>query len=253
MGFSYPDWAGAFYPAGMKPTDYLEHYAQYFDTVELDTTFHAAPPPERFGKWADVTPPGFRFCLKMPRTVTHDGPPDRGVEAMKQFIGAARELGEKLGVVLLQFPPGFEADQFDSLAKLLEKLPSDVRFAVELRNRTWGTQRTLDLLREHRCCLAAAEYLSRPGRIPLTTDFLYVRWIGQHGRFPVLNREQIDVSESLDWWKRQIISIADEIDTTWGFFNNDFAGYSVATCNRFKSLLGLPVNQPPELPGGLFG
>ena len=72
MGFSYADWAGVFYPPGTKAGDYLEHYAQYFDTVELDTTFHAAPPPERFRRWAEVTPDGFRFCMKMPRAVTHD-------------------------------------------------------------------------------------------------------------------------------------------------------------------------------------
>ena len=107
---------------------------------------------------------------------------------------------------------------------------------VEFRNRTWGKRRTLDLLREHRCALVAAEYLTRPGRIHVTTDFLYVRWIGEHQRFKELNREQIDVSESLTWWKDQIASVADQVQTTWGFFNNDFSGYSVATCNRFKSV-----------------
>src|SRR5688500_12035907 len=183
MGFSYADWAGVFYPPGTKAGDYLAHYAKYFDTLELDTTFHAAPPPERFRRWAEVTPAGFRFCMKMPRAVTHDVPPDKGITPMRAFLDAARELGDKLGVVLLQFAPHFEADQFDALAKLLAALPDDVRFAVELRNRSWGTRRTLDLLREHRCCLVAAEYLSRPGRIHVTTDFLYVRWIGEHQRF----------------------------------------------------------------------
>src|SRR5688572_21310101 len=170
MGFSYGDWARPFYPPGTKPGDYLAHYARHFNAVELDTTFHAVPPADRFHRWAEVTPDGFRFAVKTPRTVTHDVPPDRGVAPMLEFLDAARALGEKLGVVLIQYPPHFEADQFQRLATFLAALPREVRFAVELRNRTWGAQRTLDLLREHRCCLVAAEYLSRPGRIHLTSD-----------------------------------------------------------------------------------
>ena len=65
--------------------------------------------------------------------------------------------------------------------------------------------------------------------------------------------EQIDVGESLVWWRDQVTSVADQVRTTWGFFNNDFSGYSVATCNRFKSLIGEPVKEPPAIPGGLFG
>lgn len=253
MGFSYADWAGVFYPPGTKPGDYLAHCAKYFDAVELDTTFHATPPPERFRRWADVTPGHFRFAVKTPRAVTHDGSPDRAIGAMNEFLESARTLDEKLGVVLIQFPPHFEIDQFEPLMKLLRALPRDVRFAVELRNRTWGTRRTLDLLREHRVALVAAEYLTRPAKIHVTTDFLYVRWVGEHERFKELNREQLDVSESLQWWAEQIPRVADQVETTWGFFNNDFSGYSVVTCNRFKSLIGAPVNEPPAIHGGLFG
>ena len=253
MGFGYKQWSGAFYPPDLRPGDYLTHYARHFDAVELDTTFHAVPPGERFRRWAEVTPAGFRFSVKTPRAVTHDVPPDRSIPAMLDFLGLARALGEKLGVVLIQYPPHFEADQFDRLATFLAALPADGRFAVELRNRTWGSRRTLDLLCEHRCCLVAAEYLSRPGRVYVTTDFLYLRLIGEHGRFPKQDREQIDVGESLAWWKEGVAAVAPDVTTAWGFFNNDFAGYAVGTCNRFKGMLGLPVVEPPEIPGGLFG
>lgn len=253
MGFSYADWAGVFYPRGTKPGDYLPHYAKYFDTVELDTTFHATPPPERFKRWAEVTPAGFRFAAKMPKAVTHEVAPDRAIGAMNAFLDSARTLGDKLGVVLIQFAPHFEFNQFDAVARFLAALPTDVRYAVEFRNRTWGTQRTLDLLRAHRCGLVTAEYLSRPGRIHVTTDFLYVRLIGQHERFEELNHEQLDVSESLNWWDRQIATVADQVNTAWCFFNNDFSGYSIATANRFKSLTGQPIHEPPAIPGGLFG
>ena len=253
IGFGYSDWAGTFYPRGLKSSDYLGHYAQYFNAVELDTTFHATPPVERFRRWADVTPAGFRFCLKTPRTVTHEVAPDRAIGPMREFLdNAIGGLGDKIGVVAIQFPPHFEADQSASLEKFLAALPREIRFAVELRNRTWGTQRTLELLREYRCCLVAAEYLTKPAKIHVTTDFLYVRCIGEHERFAKLDHEQIDVSESLKWWQGQIEGAAEQVDTAWTFFNNDYSGYAVATCNRFKALVGEPVKEPPAIPGGLF-
>ena len=77
--------------------------------------------------------------------------------------------------------------------------------------------------------------------------------VAQHQRFAELNREQLDVSESLNWWDREIAKVADQVNTAWCFFNNDFSGYSVVTSNRFKSLVGQPVHEPPAIPGGLFG
>lgn len=253
IGFSYSDWAGTFYPRGMKPGEYLSHYSQYYDSVELDTTFHATPPPERFRKWAQATPADFRFCLKTPRTVTHEVAPDRAIGPMNAFLDAAIDgLREKLGVVVIQFPPHFEVDQFASLERFLADLPKQIRFAVELRNRTWGTQRTLDLLSEHRCCLVAAEYQTKPAKIHVTTNFLYIRCIGVHEQFEKLNREQADVSASLQWWKQQVDSASAEVATTWALFNNDYAGYAIGSANRFKSLAGEAVKEPPAIPGGLF-
>src|SRR5687768_13678275 len=72
IGFSYADWAGPFYPRGMKPGEYLPYYARFFDAVELHTTFHAIPPPSRIRRWADATPEHFRFTVKSPRAVTHE-------------------------------------------------------------------------------------------------------------------------------------------------------------------------------------
>src|SRR4051794_7360842 len=130
MGFSYADWAGVFYPTGTKPGDYLSHYARHFDTVELDTTFHATPPIERVQRWAQVTPDDFRFCVKTPKEVTHNGSLGRRVGEMNRFIEVLRAFEKKLGVVLIQLPPSCGMDQFDDLERLLKSLPLDIRFAV---------------------------------------------------------------------------------------------------------------------------
>lgn len=258
MGFGYSDWAGTFYPRGVRPGDYLSHYARHFRTVELDTTFHAVPPISRVEHWAEVTPEHFRFCVKTPKGITHDGNLERRHTQMHEFLKVMRAFDPKLGVVLIQLPPSCGIDQFSSLEHFLQFLPDDLRFAVEFRNSTWGQQRTLDLLREHQCALVTAEYLTRPAQINVTADFLYIRWIGEHERFKELNHEQIDVSSNLQWWKEEIGRTvrSHQIQNIWGFFNNDYSGYSIATCQRFMRLMGLEVPQilpPDEVQGKLFG
>jgi uncharacterized protein YecE (DUF72 family) len=253
IGFGYAEWASAFYPPGMRPGEYLGHYARRFDTVELDTTFHAMPDAGRVRRWAAVTPPDFRFCVKAPRAVTHDTPIERAAQQMKPFTDVVREFGDKLGVILLQFPPSFTAAGFNAFASFLQTLPKDLRFAVEFRHDSWQTARAEELLRECRVCFVAADYQTKPHPLRMTSDFLYVRLIGVHGQFHGLNREEIDVSERLEWWKEQFERQSNRIDTVWSFFGNDYAGYAIRTCERFRSMLGLmPIDRSDSPPGTLF-
>jgi len=145
--------------------------------------------------------------------------------------------------VLLQFPPSFDTGDGRELVTFLERLPTDVRYALELRHSSWNTDATAQLLRDHRCCRVAGDYFEEPWDVPATTDFYYVRWIGEHGRFPALDREQVDVTERLDWWKQRLDATANGVNTVWGLVNNDFSGFAVATANRLKQRVGLAVKE----------
>src|SRR5437763_11509702 len=104
IDFGYDDWARVFYPKDLKPVDYLSFYARHFDTVELDTTFHASPTVDRVAKWAAATPETFRFCVKTPKEITHaDGriSAHGRVDAMLRLVDVVGGFGAKLGVVLL--------------------------------------------------------------------------------------------------------------------------------------------------------
>ena len=253
MGFSYADWAGVFYPKGVKSTEFLSFYSRHFNIVELDTTFHAVPPIERVQRWRDETPDDFRFTAKVPKDITHASVIDRALPAMMDFLHVMSVFESKLAAILIQFPPSFGIDQSERLERFLQALPSDVRFAIELRNSTWFTPATIEMLRSNRVALVAADYVGSPRPIIATTDFLYIRWIGEHERFTQLDHEQLDVTDRLLWWRDQIELNAPRVDAIYGFFNNDYAGYSIATCNRMKQLLGVPV-KPIEDPrqGMLF-
>ncbi|MCS6845039.1 MAG: DUF72 domain-containing protein [Caldilineales bacterium] len=257
MGFAYEPWRGVFYPPGVASRAYLAHYSRVFNAVELDSTFYGAPRPATLHQWAAQTPPDFRFCPKTPREITHEHSlaPDRGaVDAMLAFLDTTRVLGRRLGPVLIQLPPSFGPEQREALAGFLAALPADLRYAVELRHRGWYTPTTADLLRSFGVAWVALDYLDLPRQVHVTADFLYIRWVGQHGRWEQRGREEIDVTPQLRWWWEQLQPALGQTGEVYGFFNDDYAGYAPATCNRLKAMAGLPVVEP-EIPqqGTLFG
>lgn len=255
MGFSYKDWNGVFYPADTAQHRYLAYYSRIFNAAEIDSTFYGAPKPEVVEHWAAITPAGFKLCLKVPRVITHDLVLEGAQGLMDEFTGAARLLGEKLGVLLFQFPPSFESVHLARLDNFLAELPAGLRFAVEIRNPSWyaAHEETERVLARHGVAWAATQYPGLPARIYPTASFLYVRWIGQHGKYPEHSHERVDRSAELEAWRQKIEANAPGKEAVYGFFNNDYAGFAPATANRFKSIAGLPVEPltPPQQ-GKLF-
>jgi uncharacterized protein YecE (DUF72 family) len=131
-GFSYPSWRGGFYPEKAKPSEFLEHYSERLPSVELNTTFYDLPSEEQFRVWAEQTPPEFRFSVKMTRRITHFG----RLELVGTFCERVRALGEKLGPVLVQFPPTRPRDD-GTLRLLLDSLDPELEYAFEFRHESW--------------------------------------------------------------------------------------------------------------------
>ena len=248
MGFSYSDWSGVFYPTGLASRNYLSFYSQHFNAAEVDSTFYGTPRPGVVQRWDAITPDKFKICAKTPKTITHDLRLVNAMEEMNAYLRVMSLLGDKLGIILIQFPPSYGADEFSSLASFLSKLPEEFRFAVEFRNGSWYTPETAELLAKNNICWAATEYAQLPKKVEVTTDFLYIRFIGQHGRFNQHDRVRIDMGANLDWWWKRILSLADRVAAVYGFFNNDYSGFAPATANRFKAMAGLPVEttSPPK-------
>jgi uncharacterized protein YecE (DUF72 family) len=248
MGFGYKDWEGVFYPEGLAPRDYLAHYSTVFDAVELDSTFYGTPRPEYVERWAAITPPHFSFCAKAPRLVTHDLRLVEAQEPMMEFLDTMRLLGDKLGVILIQLAPDYSFTMVHKLAVFLRQLPKDIRYAVEFRHPSWHTTATGQLLQNQDVAWASTDYIHLPQRVFVTTDFVYIRWIGEHGRYGTKDHERVDMTPRLEEWWADIQNRRQGVQAVYGFFNNDYAGHSPATCNRFKAIAGLPVvdSRPPQ-------
>jgi uncharacterized protein YecE (DUF72 family) len=254
MGFSYAAWNGVFYPREMKSNQYLAYYSRIFNAVEVDSTFYGTPRPAAVKRWAAVTPDGFRFCLKVPRLITHDKALLGIEDDLEQFLDVVSELGDKLGALLFQFPPSFTAAGLPGLEETLALLPRDRCFAVEVRDSSWyaplepGEEPPLaPTLRRYNVAWTATQYPDLPAIIFRTAPFLYIRWIGQHGTFDYHNSERIDRQAQLQEWLELIQ--ANPADELYGFTNNDYAGFAAGTANRFKRLAGLPFktfDQPQQ-------
>lgn len=146
-------WLGSLYPADARPSAYLQHYASVFNAVEGNSTFYAVPARETFARWRDETGPQFRFCLKLPRTITHERRLCGAERELDAMLGASEPLRERLGPMMIQLPPTFGPRELPALAAFVRRLPPERRFAVEPRHRALllgPAQRELDaLLREH--------------------------------------------------------------------------------------------------------
>jgi uncharacterized protein YecE (DUF72 family) len=253
MGFSYKQWVGPFYPDGLSARHHLPYYAERFNALEIDSTFYGTPAATTVKRWHDITPPGFIICPKMPRTITHEARLVGANDLVQEFLVRIRLLKDKLGAILIQFPPDFSQAEVSKLIHFLPTLPEDLRFAVEFRNPSWNKTETAVLLEAHNICWTSADTVYMPRQITPTTDFLYLRFIGPHGRFPTKDRLQIDLSADLEQWWQALKPRLQGAKTIYAFFNDDYEGFSPATCNRFKRIIGLePDEIRPLQQGRLF-
>jgi uncharacterized protein YecE (DUF72 family) len=136
--WSYPGWMGEVYPPKTPSAEFLRVYSNFFPAVEGNTTFYATPNKAIIDRWIDQTPPGFRFCLKFPRAITHHGLIEPYIPLARSFIAQMQELGERLGVMFIQLPPNYAPDRLTDLTAFLTALPrQDVNLALEVRHLDW--------------------------------------------------------------------------------------------------------------------
>ncbi len=283
-GWSYPSgagtWNGIFYPRqparrrrGSPKFDELAFYAEHFDTVEVNSSFYRIPATATVQKWAERTPAGFEFSLKLYQKFTHPDmfakatgadPSRLGMSDVDDFRAAIAPLADagKLGALLAQFPASFKNDDesrgyLEWLLKAFREYP----LAVELRHRSWSDDAagTAALLGEYEAALAQIDEPKFKTSIrqtlrPNVKTFYYLRL---HGR----NAEQ--------WWKHEksedrynyfytpeeLAPFAEAakdasraVKKAYLYANNHFSAKSVANAAILKTQLGqeLDGEYPPE-------
>lgn len=136
-GWSMKEWVGKVYPTGTKTADFLKRYAAQFNTIELNTTHYRIPTPSTIEKWYAESAPDFKFCPKVPQTISHSRNLGMGTGKILAFCEAIQALNEKLGCCFMQLPPYFGKDRLDLLQQFLERFPSNIPLAIEFRHESW--------------------------------------------------------------------------------------------------------------------
>lgn len=159
----------------------LARYATRFSVVEINTSFYRPHRRQTYARWAASVPSGFRFSVKMPRTISHELALKAAGPALDALLAQVEGLGSHLGGYLLQLPPShaFDARTASSFFRLLRRR-TQAPCACEPRHNSWFTERADELMRRHAISRVAADpailtAAAMPGGDPA---WRYWRWHG---------------------------------------------------------------------------
>ncbi|WP_217913466.1 DUF72 domain-containing protein [Miltoncostaea marina] len=243
-GWQYRQWRGRFYPPGLPQRLWLEHYAERFATVEVNATFYRLPGPETAAAWARRVPAGFVFTVKASRYLSHIRRLRDPAQPVARLMEVAGRLGDRLGPVLVQLPPGMRRDA-GLLDAALAEFPPGVRVAFEPRDDSWSHAETWRVLERHDAALAMADRHSRPvTAVRRTATWGYLRLHeGRAAPHPCYG------VGALDGWARRLAGLFGPDDDVFVYFNNDGAGCAPRDARLLAprlERLGLP---PTRVPG----
>jgi uncharacterized protein YecE (DUF72 family) len=243
-GWQYRHWAPSartstgpepfFYPHGLPQSRWFEHYAQVFDTVEINNSFYRLPPPDTFASWAARAPDGFLFAVKASRFLTHMKKLTDPEEPLRRFSESARRLGPHLGPILFQLPPHWpvNVDRFEIFLHTLKDVTRRLRIrsgpVVEFRDPTRYDDRILTLMEQHGVSLCLHDMQgSATGRMTVG-PLVYVRfhgWTKYAGRY---------ADERLDEWAGWLAERSAAGVDVFAYFNNDVGGHAPRDAVRLR-------------------
>ncbi|MFG2007206.1 DUF72 domain-containing protein [Spirillospora sp. NPDC048911] len=135
--WTHAPWQGRLLPHPLSPKERLKAYASWCNAVEGNTTFYATPSRSAVESWAEQTDPGFRFVVKLPKTITHERRLAGADEELRAFLTAIEPLGARAHALWIQLPGSFAPSDLGTLAAFLRRQPRSYRWAVEVRHRAF--------------------------------------------------------------------------------------------------------------------
>jgi uncharacterized protein YecE (DUF72 family) len=259
--WGYKEWVGSFFPAHTPASDFLRLYSRRLTTVEGNTVFYALPSTETITRWREETPPTFRFCPKVSRSISHEARLDQTRDETLFFVERMRGLGTRLGPIFLQLPPAFGPAQLPQLETFLGFWPTGARLAVEVRHPDFYGEQHAPALNalltryhaarvmmdtrpirvgsaEEQAVLQARERKPNlPLQVAVTTGFAFLRYIGN---------PHMEVNASfLDSWAQQIARWLKQGIAVYTFCHCPFEKHSPDTCAALYERVNALVPLPP--------
>ena len=277
-GWNYGDkpdkggWLDIFYPT--KDTKRLKYYSEFFNTVEMDSTFYeefySKMNKGLFFGMVKATPQNFGFSIKVPERITRRKKLDinRDIIAdFKEFLDKISPLYNfgKLGAILIQLPPSFSIEYFNTLEKFLENLPrkpeeenendasdkkvkNEYQYAIEFRHPSWNTEGPLDLLNHHNIANVITDspekenlsFLSNS--LATSKEHAFVRFHGRNISSGHYWYNYLYSKKELEPWVQKVKKIKNQTKKLRIYFNNHYGGKAIINALQFKEMNGSSLN-----------
>jgi len=200
--------------------------------------------------WYKKTSEDFRFTAKFPKIITHDKRLKNVDKELEYFFEAVRPLQDKILALLIQLPPSLNISEgLERLKELLPLLDNNFRYAVEVRNKSWFNELAYTFFANNNICLARSQLADIQTPPVVTTDFVYLRLIGDR---TIIENEfgkiQKDRTVEMQYWANKLKVVeeeeaADQVKLAIVSANNHYAGYGPASANLFRGMMNLnPLN-----------
>lgn len=245
-GYSFEDWRGPFYPANIDKGKMLDHYARFFETVEINSTYYRIPHPVVMVNMLKKVPAGFDFMVKVPQSYTHQR--TNLEQDQRQFTEAIRPLAEsgRLSGLLAQFPYSFRFGQNElDYVSICREAVAPERLYVEFRHHSWVNRPMYDRLKSEGIGYVCVDEPPLPGLLKpdlfATTDTAYIRLHGRNAEKwwegGSLRYDYLYSDEELRVWRDKVRKIMAKVKTAYVFFNNCHLGQAVTNATRFAELI----------------
>jgi uncharacterized protein YecE (DUF72 family) len=162
-----------------KIRGWLKYYSRVFDYAEIDSSFYNIPHIITVNNWARRIPQNFKFTAKFPRVITHEKRLKDVNKELDQFFESIGPISRKTLALLIQLPPSMQIfEGLESLRELIPNLDPGFRYAVEVRHPSWFQDLAYNFFANNDICLVWSQLAELKTPPVVTTDFLYLRLIG---------------------------------------------------------------------------
>jgi uncharacterized protein YecE (DUF72 family) len=264
-------WINIFYPN--KQSKRLRYYSEFFNTVEMDSTFYeefySKMTKGLFFGMVKATPQNFEFSIKVPERITHIKKLDINKDVIfdfKEFLDKILPLynSGKLGAILIQLPPSFSIEYFNTLEKFLENIPrkpennrinntikkanNDYQYAIEFRHPSWNTEGPWELLKHYNIANVITDspekenlsFLSNS--LVTSVDHSFIRFHGRNTSPGHYWYNYLYTKKELEPWIHKVRKLKNQTKKLRIYFNNHYGGKAIINALQFKEMNGLSLN-----------
>ena len=251
------EWIGKIYPKGTKDAQFLDHYVQHYNSIELNATHYKVYNSSEITKWANkAAGKDFKFCPKVTNSISHYSGFNNVDFLTTAFLEGIMAFGDNLGPVFLQVSEKYSPNQRDKLYKYLETLPTDIQFFLEVRHPDWFAKADIrkELFDTLRALKLGAVITDTAGRrdcahMELTIPKAFIRYVGN-------SLHETDYSRTDEWVNRMKYWLDNGLQELYFFMHMHDEAFSpeltVYLVDKLNAECGLELQKPKFVQGSLF-